>query len=130
MLIIINHIQFFYYSSYYIIILLIQIGFNQFQYMAYITMLWKIRSHFKWIATSYSQRIKIEPFCFSFSYNGNTFCYCSSHCINHLNQNTGYPGMAVSLIYLVYMHYKERDSYVVLKLKDEPHLFLHVHLYP
>ena len=48
-----------------------------------VAMLRKIRSDLERIATRNSQRIEIEPFRFSFAYDGETFCYCPSHIISH-----------------------------------------------
>ena len=36
-----------------------------------------------WIPTRNPQRVEIEPFRFSFAYDGDTFCYCPSHIISH-----------------------------------------------
>ena len=41
-----------------------------------VTVLRKIRSNFKGIATRNPQRVEIEPFRFSLAYDGDTFYYC------------------------------------------------------
>ena len=70
------------------------------------------------IATRNSQRVKIEPLCFSLAYDGDTFDYCSPHIISHLGLYTDYPRTATLLISPAYRHYMGKDSYAVLKKTD------------
>ena len=100
-------------QAYDIIILLIQIGLYQLQNMIDVAVLWEIRCNLERIATRNPQRIKIEPFCFSLAYDGDTLCYCSPHIINCLNQCTDCQGTAILLIFPACKHYTEIDSYAI-----------------
>lgn len=97
-------------QAYDIIILLVQIGFYQFQNMIDVTVLWKVRRNLKRITTRNPQRIKIEPFCLSFTYNCDTLCYCSPHIISRLGQCTDCQGTAILLIFPACKHYTGKDS--------------------
>ncbi len=80
-----------------------------------VAVLWKIRRDLERIATGNPQRIEIEPFRFSFAYDGDTFCYSLPHIISRLGQYTDFQGTATLLISLACRRCMGKDFYAVPK---------------
>ena len=81
--------------------------------MVDVAVLWKIRRDLEGIAARNPQRVEIEPFCLSFAYDSDAFCYCPPHIISRLSLYTDCQGTATLLISLACKHYMGRDSYAV-----------------